>query len=434
MSKRDSRQKASVEKQDMGFISPGILLLVRLCALIALVVSVYLLYVTFGGGAVAGCGPDSGCDKVLQSRWSKWFGLPVSVFAVATYGAILVLSFKLNKAIPAPIQRDAWKVLLPLAVLVIASVLWFVGLQAFVLRHMCPYCMTVHGAGLIAAVSLLLKAPFRNPPDKSWQAEKQVFITPSLARKAVGVALFAFAIFAAGQVAYRPKTFSETSVTAPRQTARMFSVYDGKFQFDLNEVPLMGNPLATNTILSLFDYTCHHCRIMHWHLSEALGKLSNQLSIVSLPMPLDNKCNYTVTQTPRFHTNACDLAKLGLAVWRANRKVHHTFDDWVFTPEHAPSVPEAQQYAAQLVGSNQLAQALQDPWIQQQLVQGINVYATNYYHFRNGSMPQLIVGPKLTGGTFKSLDELYRLLDEHLGIKATTGSRTSSQPNPLTSG
>jgi hypothetical protein len=185
--------------------------------------------------------------------------------------------------------------------------------------------------------------------------------------------------------------------------------------------------------VSLFDYTCHHCRIMHWHLMEAHRTLSNQLAIVSLPMPLDNKCNSNVRQTPPPHTNACEYAKLGLAIWRADRKLQHAFDDWIFTPEKPPPLGSAQQFAAQLVGSNRLAKALQDPWVQQQLMQGINIYATNYVHLNNGSMPQLIIGSRLTSGTFGNVTEFYRILQEQLQFNVPAQVPTS-QPKPPNSG
>src|SRR4051794_18384025 len=96
-----------------GQIKTGVLFLVRLFAFVAFAVSIYLLYVTFGGTAVAGCGPDSGCDKVLQSRWSKWFGIPVSLYAVLLYGAMLALTFRLSPKVPPERQRDAWVKLIP---------------------------------------------------------------------------------------------------------------------------------------------------------------------------------------------------------------------------------------------------------------------------------------------------------------------------------
>lgn len=378
---------------------------IRFFLAIALGVSLYLAYVGLSGSSIAGCGPESGCDKVLQSRWSRWFGIPVSIFSAVIYGALFLTTFRFGGKVEPATQRKTWRLIMPLVVLVIVSILWFAGLQWFVLKQMCPLCMTVHGAGIIAAALLLMAAPLRNAPDKPWQAEKQVFVPPRVAASLAIAGLAAFALFAGGQLIQKPKTYS-------------FQTYDGKFQFDLNDVPLIGNPKTTNTIVSLFDYTCHHCRIMHWHLMEAHQKLSNQLSIISLPNPLDSRCNSHIRITPPPHTNACDYARLGLAVWRANRKVHHQFDDWIFTPEHPPGLAESHQYAAKLVGSNQLARALQDEWVEKTLRQGVNIYSTNYLHLKNGHMPQLMIGTNLMGGTFGSTAELYRLLEKQLGLKS----------------
>jgi hypothetical protein len=81
---------------------------------------------------------------------------------------------------------------------------------------------------------------------------------------------------------------------------------------------------------------------------------------------------------------------------------------------------EARQYAARLVGSNELARALQDPWVDKTLQRGIAVYSTNYLHLRNGNMPQLIIGTNLMGGTFASTAQLFKTLEQHLGIKVAT--------------
>jgi len=379
----------------------GITRLLLLCALAA---SVYLLYASFGASGIAGCGPESGCDKVLQSRWSHWFGIPVSMFSVLVYGALFGATFRFGAKADQAAQRAAWRVIIPLVVLVIASVLWFAGLQIFVIKQFCKFCMTVHAAGLVASLLLLRAAPIRNAPEKPWQAEKQVFVLPRVAMTFSLAAIAAFAVFAVGQLLHKPKTYA-------------FQTYDGRFQFDLNDVPLMGSPTNTSVIVSLFDYTCHHCRIMHWHLMEAHHKLSNQLSIISLPNPLDGRCNPSVRKTPPAHLQACDYAKLGLAVWRANHEAQHQFDNWIFTPEQPPDLPQAQQYAMSLVGSNQLARALEDPWVERTLHRGIAVYSTNYIHLHIGNMPQLIVGTNIVGGTFADTAQMYKVFEQNLGVK-----------------
>jgi hypothetical protein len=153
-------------------------------------------------------------------------------------------------------------------------------------------------------------------------------------------------------------------------------------------------------------------------LKEAHFTFSNQLAIVSLPMPMDSACNSAVKQTPRPHLNACEYAKLGLAVWRANRAAMMGFDEWIFAPPTPPPLSEARRFAAELVGTNELAKALQDNWVNEQLQQDVALYATNYLHLGNPNMPQLIMGTNLTGGKLNEAEDLYRLLENNLGLKA----------------
>src|SRR6478609_639956 len=67
-------------------------------ASVAALVSVYLLWLSLTALAPAGCGPSSGCEEVLTSRWSRWFGVPVSGLAVAAYLAIVGVAVLLLRA------------------------------------------------------------------------------------------------------------------------------------------------------------------------------------------------------------------------------------------------------------------------------------------------------------------------------------------------
>jgi hypothetical protein len=301
-------------------------------------------------------------------------------------------------------------------------VVWFVTLQVAVIKAVCPYCMAAHACGFLAALMVIFKAPIRQAPEKPWQQEKEIYLVPRDARRVTAVALAAVGVLIAGQIVYRPKQFQVTSVGAggveQTPTNRIFQIYEGRFAFNLNDVPLIGSPTASQAMVSLFDYTCHHCRIMHGTLHQIHNTFGNQLAIVSLPMPLDSQCNYTVRTTPAAHSNACEYARLGLAVWRANRKLHAQFDDWLFQPEHPPDFATARQYAAELVGAQNLNAAYADEWINRQLQSSINLYATNFIHVRQGSMPQLIIGTNLLTGTVAT-DEIYRRLDNQLGLRGT---------------
>jgi uncharacterized membrane protein len=395
----------SQERPQDGLMDPRWLFAIRFLIAAAIGLAGYLLWVSLSGGAVAGCGPESNCDKVLHSRWARWLGLPVSAIALLIYLAIFAGTFWLRRTVAPAQQRAAWRGLIPGAVTVIGAALWFGIVQAFILKSFCPFCMTAHGCGLVASGIILWRAPFRNAPEKPWQQAKQVFVPPPVGRKLALIALAGVALLVAGQFVRLPRR--EYVVT----------MFDGKIQMNLREVPLLGAPDAPYSMVSLFDYTCHHCRIMHGHLLEAHRKYSNQLAIVSLPMPLCEKCNHTLKRTPKVHAEACEYARIGLAVWRANRKVQSQFDDWVFGPASPPPLSEVRAYASQLAGPVALEAALKDPWIEQQIERDVSIYETNSLR-GVANMPQLIIGTNVASGTFGQAEELYRLLSDKLGLKS----------------
>lgn len=455
MAEKKARQSAPNPRR---FLLP-----VRLLIAAALGWSAYLAWAAVTEGGVAGCGPASGCDQVLQSRWSVWLGVPVSFAALALYAAMFGATLWLRRPRTVTAQRRAWTVLVPGAVAVLGAVLWFVTLQLAVIKAVCPYCMAAHFCGALAAVLILVAAPIGEPQGKPWQVAKQVFLQPSAAWKLALAAGAGVAVLIAGQVWYQPKLFTvaaagtaalaanptasgfdpsgsptslppavatnailqqpgarqpeptEPAVTPPNLPPRIYPIYGG-ILLNLREVPLIGSPDAPYVMVSLFDYSCHHCRLMHGHLMQVHRSVGNQLAIINLPVPLSPACNFTVQRTHPDHVHACDYARIGLAVWRTNRGAMGRFDDWIFTPEKPPAPAEVRAFAEQLVGSNALHQALNDRWIDRQLEQGVSLYATNYLHLQQSSMPQLIIGSNLVTGVLRGPEDLYPILGRLPGL------------------
>jgi len=363
--------------------------------------------------------------------------------------------------------------------LILGAGLWFVALQ-FVAVGICPYCMTAHSAGMAAALLLLFcaarpegagEALFRSAGYAASVALAVLFVeqvvhAPKTGREtrdfAVGsnaqsllgsqaqasvkattnLALASTASLSnatSNNTAPMPATnvpIASTSNVPPAPATnlaplqvftpgmkpvetmrRPFKSYGGMVALDLAEVPLIGSETNAHAIISLFDYTCHHCRLMHPVLTEVQGAFRDQLSIISLPMPLDPKCNHTVTQTHPDHSNACAYAHVALALFRANRAKHREFDEWLFTGERPPPMAQTVARAAELVGTNALAQALSDPWVAEQIRFDVAVYEIAYRQQR-GQMPQLIIGNAVAEGAFLR-EELIKMLDEHLGLKQT---------------
>jgi len=394
-------------KDREGKLALGLLVLLRLAILGALVISVYLAWTSLSGKAVAGCGADSNCDKVLHSRWGYWFGLPVSVVALLLDVAVLALTFRMGPQRDAAAQRKLWPALFSASIILIGAAIWFTALQALVIRSFCPFCMTAHALGVLAGLIILFNAPVRAVPERPWQQEKQVYLPPRVARNCIVAALVMLALLVGGQTLHHQKLFAVQSVpervTRPIPTNAVvtsnlvtnapspivitqtivppiltnalggnvvdhrFQIYRGMFQFDLREEPIIGSSDASYAMLSLFDYTCHHCRVTHPLLVQAQRTFSNKLAIASLPMPLDSSCNYTVRRTPLAHSNACHYARLGLIVWRANKEKHAALAEFLFTGEKPPPIETAFNYARSLVGPEKFDRSMCDPWVPQAL-------------------------------------------------------------------
>lgn len=436
--------------------TPG-LLAARVLLGAALAISAYLAWLSLSHGTPVGCGPESDCDRVLGSRWARWFGIPVSLFAVSIDALTLWATWQVGRGSRPGQTAPGWRVVLVGAWLILGAAAWFVGVQAAGVGW-CPYCLAAHAAGGLGAVLLLREA-------------RQVSaLAAGAGLQTAGLALGALAVLIGGQVLHRPATGRElkgfaaatnlpaatssapatmaaagaapASNAAPAATPavpsakpaaagpvftpggvpvermqRPFLFYEGMAAVDMLDVPVVGSPTNPAVMISLFDYTCHHCREMHPLLEEAQRTFSNRLAIVSLPMPLDASCNRTMTRTPPSHTNACEYARLGLMVWRANPARHAQFDHFLMTGANPPGIAAAVARAVALVGTNDMARAAKDPWVEERLQFSLALYEAAYRKGQ-GRMPQMIVGRNVAVGTYPR-DELFKLLVDNLGLQRT---------------
>jgi uncharacterized membrane protein len=450
--------------------------LVQLLLTVAMCGATYLAWVSFQNGPVAGCGPGSGCSKVLQSRWAYWLGIPVSVPAVLAYMGLLATTFCLDRRrIPAWHLR-AWAVVLVLSVVISGAAVWFIGLQAIVLKSFCKFCMVAHTCALVATTILLRKAPIHRTTASGKPAQSDGSdgrVHPSMPKPVAAwcalVGLGGVAVLIAGQLLVEKKRFVVASVSVVQAThpplrlpanlaaripqsntlasafvtrsnnsmqpslvvnpanpaallvrrtgLQQISVHDDLFQFQLNEIPIIGSPDAQHVMVSLFDYTCPHCRDLHPMLIEAQRHFSNQLGIVLLATPLASNCNPVVQIHLPEHTNACEYARLALAVWRARREAFRQYDNWLFEPPRPVPVPEAKRYAAQLVGADNLERALADAWILNHIQTNGYLYKTNYLRLKNSVLPELMIGSVVSFGPLNNPKDLADLLSDHLGLK-----------------
>jgi uncharacterized membrane protein len=417
----------------------GLLRLAQLQFALAFAVSCYLAYTAFSSGSVAGCGAGSDCGAVLTSRWAYWFNLPVSAPAAAFYVVLLVTSVFAGPSRSARVQSRAWTILVAGAFAVLGAALWFIGLQAAIIGSWCPYCVAAHVLGGAGALLVLLAAPFvirggSGGPmlfGVSQRAMPAVFGVLALVPLVFGqylskppaaavATLSPASTASANTTASRNAAATPAPAVAPAKPSRKYSLHDGKFVLELHEAPMIGRPDAPHIAVTLFDYTCAHCRTQHGLLKRVQASFGNDLAIVLVPMPLDASCNPLLSRTGPDHVNACAYARIGMAVWRARPEVMMEYENWFFEPAKPRPVAEVRAKAMELTGRADFDAVLADPWIENWLKLGRDLFKANWDRTGHNFLPMLNVGPVLSAGQIKSDAELYGLLEQHLGLKRPT--------------
>ncbi len=118
--------------------------------------------------------------------------------------------------------------------------------------------------------------------------------------------------------------------------------------------------------------------------------------------------------------SSCDLAKMGLAVWRATPETFPEFDNWMFTFDSGNSwLPRsfeaAKAKAIELVGQEKLSRAMADPWIYQYIQNGVRKFGQTLQNNR-GAIPKMIYNGTWVIPEPYNTKDLVTILQESLGV------------------
>lgn len=406
----------------------------RVVALAALLIAGYLTVIALNKGSrPAGCGPDSACGQVLSSPWSKWLRVvPVSAVAVVLYALTIATTALLVPGSSAFKRRRGWIMLTLTALMIVGAVIWFTVVQGAVIGGWCPWCMADHGLGLTVAVMILFRVPMaRGRPEPSGGA-----LTPSTISAIVVVALLAVAAVPVGQILLPAKVSSTVAWVDDGATAvppplidiggrkdGIIWLHNGKVRFVLDEplIPLIGPADAEFVMLELFDYCCGHCRQMQARIKAAQARYGVQLAVAIMPVPLNAACNRSIRQTQPDFAQSCDLTRLSLAVWSADRASFTTMHEWLMEGEKPPSTVEARARAVGLVGQENLEVALTDPAISQRIDKNMRTHVRTYGQDKKFTfLPKIILRRTVFTGV-PSEEVVFQLLEKYHGVKPPGG-------------
>ena len=343
---------------------------------VALLVSGYLTVTALVAGlAPAGCGAGSGCAAVLSTKWSRWWGLPVSGAAVLTYAAVLAALVLTGARAPGR-QRAGWVVLLGAATVVSGAAAWFIYVQWVVIGALCVYCMVDHVCGLLLAGLVFGQRPWRRRVAGPSRLPRAL-AGAAVAAGAVGVvALIVVQLNSAAVVRRLPAIATDRDFDLIEAGVRRVGLLGGQLQLVAEDEPLLGPPRGKHVLAMMLDYACPHCR----HAHELLLDLKQQryagdLTVIALIVPMNRDCNeHAPEEMPKRFEHSCELARLVLAVFLADPTQFAPFDRWMYEPKEPPDPEAARAEAERLVGKTELARALADPRLEEMLDRNLEAY------------------------------------------------------------
>lgn len=374
-------------------------IVLMMLSLIGLAISAYLSYTSLTGGVAAGCSAGSSCGDVLGTRWSMVFGLlPVSVLSTSIYAATLCALLFLLLSDDRELEQLILRMLLVVSGAVAGSALWFVVLQAHVVRAYCMYCMSAHAAGVMLSVLI-------------WTGSRP---EGAGSRKRLGLVLSG--VLMAVLLAFLQVLFKPAATYVRGYTEQQLPVPDRAF------MPVIGNPDAPHACCLLFDYQCSHCRKMHL-LAEELTAVTDSVCFMLCPTPLSPACNPYIPGGGRDNfAGSCELAQMAEALWLTDEAAFRAYDAFLFSTEeddewHPRKVADAREKAEKLVGRETLEAALGREEVRQAFAAFTQLFGRTTMSEKSG-IPRIVHGGSWVIPEVDDVAQLKQLLLDVFGIAA----------------
>ena len=437
------------------------------CCVVAIGISSYLAWTALTSSKIAGCGGGRlfNCGHVINSQWSLWMGIPVSLMAIGNYAILgVALWLGATRRMSVSMSNMAWTVVTLTALSAGAAAIWFTGLQFFILKHLCSYCLVAHCCGLIASAivigcrpagsgSLKLLMPLAlvglggliagqiyGPLPKTYEIETfdvspaeggaDMFEAPvpgmegapsqsdeTLFEAPVSMKATAAQSWVANRfidraaetlvtikpsLAVRTLPMIAAPIQEPAKEKRTVGMSGGTVKLDVTQWPINGSTKARYIFIEMFDYCCPSCRKTHTAITGAKKALGGDVAVIVLPVPLNAGCNSTIQTTDLKFAESCGLSKLAVAVWRTDADKFGAFHEFMFVGEKAPSYAQALLHARSLVDPQKLDAELATEIPAKYIVSMVQLYE----RAGKGNVPKLMFPGTSIVGEFASAEAL----------------------------
>ena len=285
------------------------------------------------------------CAQAYLSRYGSVGGVPVAVGGLIFFTLILLLVWA-----GAPGSRTADSApgyIFTLSTLGLAVVLYLAYSSFFVLKEVCPICVTTYVAviGVFVVSGGISSLPVVRLPGRAARDLRLLVGAP--------VALTAAVVFVAASIAavslFPASRPSMTAARTPPPELRQDQRTEFERWWDMQErVPLpYSNDGAKVLIVKFSDYQCPACRQTHYDYAPILAKYSpDQVKFLLKQYPLNPECNPSVGGM--VHTAACAASAAG--VMARKKGTLDKLTDWFFTHQEEMSPASVKEAAKDVAG------------------------------------------------------------------------------------
>jgi len=233
------------------------------------------------------------CKAVALSPYSRFLGLPNSIYGIAVYSLVLILiPFRLKSHFRIFKHLELYLALLALVSFVMSVYLAYISF--FVLHTICIWCTTLYGIDLLFLVLAILAL------DKPGKIQEQISEDWKLLRTEPRVLGLVLVLAASGLTIFIILFYrSRNQIIIPPAEGPAVTI-------NIKSDPVIGPSRAPVTIIEFSDFQCPYCRETATAIKNIQKKYPTDVRLVFKNFPLDGKCNPMLKGSP--HPDGCFAA------------------------------------------------------------------------------------------------------------------------------
>lgn len=234
------------------------------------------------------------CKGAALSPYSRFLGLPNSLYGMAVYLLVLVL-IPMRVWTRVRLFKNLELYLLLLALVSVAMTVWLAYVSFFLLNKLCSWCTALYlvDIGFLILVLLALEGPAQ--VREQIAEDLKMFQTEP---KALGVGVLTAVILIASLIVLYERSKRVWVPPGPELPSGVV--------IDISNDPVIGPSRAPVTIIEFSDFQCPYCRDTAQAIQTLQKKHHREVRLIFKNFPLDDKCNPMVKGSP--HPNSCVAA------------------------------------------------------------------------------------------------------------------------------